>query len=99
MILERIERGASMPTLEIDSLVKKMTKSQKRAMLEALMRELFPSKPLTKAERKVADAELDRRIATRKQSVSAEQLIHLSKVAASNVRRKPKSGLARVALG
>ncbi len=88
-----------MPTLEVDSLVKKMSKSQKRAMLEALMRDLFPAKPLTKAERKIADAELDRRFSTRHQSVSVEEAIRLSKVPAASAKRKPGSRLALRAPG
>ncbi len=76
-----------MPKLDVDALVKKMTKSQKRAMLEALVRELFPAKPLTKAERKAADAELDRRFATRHQSVTVEEAIRLCKVPDAHAKR------------
>jgi hypothetical protein len=69
-----------MPTLEIDSLVKKMTKAQKRAMLEALVRELLPKGKPTKAERLAADKDLKRRYATRHKAISVEKAIRLSKV-------------------
>ena len=76
-----------MPTLEVDTLVSSLTRPQMRAMMEALVRDLYPKTLLSAAERKAADAELDRRFATRDRSVTVEEAIRLSNEPRSTRRR------------
>ncbi len=68
-----------MPTLEADLLVKKMTKPQKRAMFEALVREFYPKVTLTDVEREAEIRELENRHATRDQCMTVEEVIAASK--------------------